>query len=529
MAGDAVLFLTLQLETSVVVEPVQRFIDDTLGKKTQFDTGRAMKQMLLICAIACVTMSTACTSLATPPTEHSQPWQDAGPLRPIFVEEDGLTDPAVRGVWQSRGYGRLLQIDETGVSQFEIGNTCYKPRTNGESLSAMDSVGYNFYRLLPGQGATGQSAIFQILRGDTNVVFDRINDLPDRCTEDPSRTPLTVADAFLDAFERHYAFFDRRPPAHAEREKRVRQAIRPDMSEDELWQAFASYMDGLSDSHTKLIGNVGEERRRVQDGQGTTLPRMRAAEGGETTWLIGLIDATMQRLGETGHHTGKDRIVWGLIDGRVGYLQVFQMGGFTDRQDFGSEAWATAEMAEFNRIMDEAFAAFADADVEGVILDLSNNRGGWDKIAKAIPGRFTNEAYIGFTTVTRGSGLAPFPHMIEPAAGPRFTGPVTLLTSDVTVSGGELATLALRQNPSVTHAGTTTRGSFSTPLAKRLPNGWLLELSNEVFAAPDGTVYEETGIEPEIRLDVYPASTPVEGHWRAVQALADMTLADENR
>ena len=355
---------------------------------------------------------------------------------------------------------------------------------------------------------------------------DRLEAMPEGCTESPATTPQAVADAFLDAFERHYAFFDRRPPGHAGRAARVRAAIRPDMSEAELWDALAGYMQGLSDSHTKLIGNVGGERRRVQDGQGETLPRMRAAEGGESAWLIGLIGTTMQKLGDTGHHTGNDRIVWGVIDGRVGYLQVFQMGGFTDREDFGSEAWAAAEMAEFDRIMDEAFAAFADAGVKGVILDLSNNRGGWDKIAKAIPARFTDEAYVGFTTVTRGSGLAPFPHMIAPASGPRFAGPVYLLTSDVTVSGGELATLALRQNPRVIHAGATTRGAFSTPLAKRLPNGWLLELSNEVFAAPDGSVYEESGIAPQVPLAVYPAASPVEGHWRAVESLAAMIGGD---
>jgi carboxyl-terminal processing protease len=209
-----------------------------------------------------------------------------------------------------------------------------------------------------------------------------------------------------------------------------------------------------------------------------------------------------------------------VIDGRVGYLQIFQMGGFTTRNDFGSDAWAKAEMGEFNRIMDEAFAVFEGLDA--VVLDLSNNRGGWDRVAKALPGRFSEEAYTGFTTQTRGSGLAPFPHEIAPADGSRFTGPVYLLTSDVTVSGGELATLALRQNPRVTQVGRKTRGAFSTPLSKRLPNGWLLELSNEVFAAPDGTVFEETGIAPEIEMDVYPADDPVRGHWRAVEELVRM-------
>jgi carboxyl-terminal processing protease len=476
-------------------------------------------------ALAPLALLAACAASAplapTPTANALRPWETAGPLEPILAA-DGVTNPAIRGVWRSRGYGRLLRIDEAGVTQFEIGAACYRPTSSGEALSAMDSVGYRFFRELPG----GDSAIFQLLRGDTNVVFDRLEAMPAGCTESPVTTPLAVANAFLDAFERHYAFFDRRPPGHTARAERVRASIRSDMSEAELWSVLAGYMEGLSDSHTKLIGNVAGERRRVQDGQGTTLPRMRAAEGGESAWLVSLLDTTIAHLGDSAHHTGNERIIWGVIDDRIGYLQVFQMGGFTSREDFGSEAWAEAEMAEFNRIMDQAFTVFADAGVEGVILDLSNNRGGWDKIAKAIPGRFTDEEYVGFTTVTRGSGLAPFPHMIEPAPGPRFTGPVYLLTSDVTVSGGELSSLALRHNPRVTHAGKTTRGAFSTPLAKRLPNGWLLELSNETFAAPSGTVYEESGIAPQIEVEVYPASAPVGGHWQAIQKLAGMIVSD---
>ncbi|MBS7670268.1 S41 family peptidase [Croceicoccus gelatinilyticus] len=428
----------------------------------------------------------------------------------------GQTDPAVRGVWQSRGYGRLLRIGETGVDQFEIGDACYLPPRDTAGQTEMDSVSYRFFRMLP----DGERAIMQLLRGDTNVVFDRLPAMPEICIEEAPTDPEFVAETFLDMFERHYAFFDRRPPDHETRAQRLRAAITPGMDDAALWDALASYMDGLSDSHTKLIGEVNGERRRVQDGLGETLPRMRASDGGETRWLIGLLGQTLESLGDSAHHTGRDRIVWGVIDGKVGYLQIFQMGGFTDRDDFGSDAWAEAELAEFDRIMDEAFDAFDGMDA--VIVDLSNNRGGWDQIAKALPGRFTDEPYVGFTTQAQGSQLAPFPHVIEPADGPRFTGPVYALTSDVTVSGGELAMLALRQNPRVTQAGQTTRGAYSTPLAKRLPNGWLVELSNEVFAAPDGTVYEEFGLEPDIDLQPYPPSEPVAGHWKAVSALAEL-------
>ncbi len=470
-----------------------------------------IRPFLVLTACALASARTAAESEVSSGT----PWLNAGPLTALYTD-DGATAAEYRGVWRSRGYGWVLEIDEQGVTRYQEGEVCYPTPEATRQMSAMASVSYRYARALP-----GDAAIFQLLDGDTNVVFDRLDALPAACSEPVDTSPSAAAAAFLDHFERHYAFFDRRLPDRQARAEQLLRTVHDEMDEAELWNALTAYMDGLSDSHTKLIGAVDGEPRRQQDGQGETLPGIRAGMG-EQRWLIGLIDQTLGELGETGVHTLNDRLVWGVIEPepgrRIGYLQLFVMGGFTDRTDFASEAWADAEMAALDAALDEALAAFDSADA--VIVDLSNNRGGWDRVAKALPGRFTDQGFPGFTTVSRASGLAPFPHVIAPADGPRFTGPVRLLTSDVTVSGGELAALAFRQLPNVTHYGGTTRGSFSTPLAKPLPNGWLLELSNEVFAAPNGEVFEELGIAPDVALEVYPADDPVGGHWRAVLALA---------
>lgn len=447
--------------------------------------------------------------------EESLPvWESAGPLENIF-NPDGMAQNEIQGVWRSRGYGWVLEISENSMTRYQEGDVCYATPDETRSMSAMASVDYRYFREIPGE----EAAIFQLMEGDTNVVFDRLEGLPDACLEETQTTPTAVADAFLDHFERHYAFFDRRHRDHEAKAELLRSTVTDEMSESELWDALAAFMEGLSDSHTKLIGLVDGEPRRVQDGQGVTLSSIRSGMG-ETPWLIGLLEQTNAQLGDTAHHVLQDRVLWGVIDGRIGYIQIFVMGGFTDRQDFASPEWADAEMNALNTVLDEALTAFDGLD--GVIVDLSNNRGGWDRIAKTLPGRFTDQAFTGFTTQTRGSGLPPFPHVIEPAQGPRFTGPVYLMTSNVTVSGGELATLAFRQLDNVTQVGTITRGAFSTPLAKPLPNGWLLELSNEVFAATDGTVYEETGIVPDIELAIFPEDDPIEGHWQAIEAIIDL-------
>lgn len=451
---------------------------------------------------------------STDDTLDAPVWEQASDLQTLFAA-DGQTDPIIRGAWRSRGYGWVLNIDETGITRYQEGDICYPTPEATRDMSAMASVSYRYFRTIPGE----EAAIFQLLDGDTNVVFDRLNQLPEACLEATDTSPSAVADAFLDHFEHHYAFFDRRHPDFETRADALRATVTNEMSETELWDALAEVMTGLSDSHTKLIGLVEGEPRRVQDGLGQTLPMIENTIG-ETPWIIGLFGQAIDELGDTARHVGRDRILWGIIDDRIGYIQIFVMGGFTDRSDFATAEWAEAEMAALNGILDEAFTAFEGLD--GVIVDLSNNRGGWDRVAKTLPGRFTDEAFTGFTTQTHGSGLPPFPHIIEPADGPRFNGPVYLMTSDVTVSGGELATLAFSQLDSVTLFGTTTRGAFSTPLAKPLPNGWLLELSNEVFAAPDGTVYEESGIAPDIEKEVFPDDNPVGGHWSAVEVLVDL-------
>lgn len=484
---------------------------------------RACKQVspIILVALIAIAAPPALAMAAPIPASETAPWEVAGPLQPV-LRADGSTDPSVRGAWRSRGYGWVLDLGQSGVTRYQEGDSCYAAPAGAGPLSDMASATYRYVRLLPG----GQSAIFQLLDGDTNVVFDRLPALPADCTDSPDTSPPAVAAAFLDHFERHYAFFDRRPPGFAVRAERLKAAVTPGMDEEALWQAFGLFMDGLSDSHTKLIRRTERGTQRIQDGQGTTLPRIRETLG-EPQWLTGLIEAARRNLGDSAREAGGGRILWGTIDGRVGYLQLFVMGGFTDHDDFASSAWAEAEMAALNAALDEAFASFQGLDA--VIVDLSNNRGGWDRVAKALPGRFTEQAYVGFTTKSRGSGLPLFPHIIEPAQGPRFTGPVYLMTSDVTVSGGELATLAFRGLDQVVQVGSTTRGAFSTPLAKPLPNGWLLELSNEVFAAPEGTVFEETGLAPAIELEIYPADDPVGGHWKAVRAIADRVIAGSGK
>jgi C-terminal processing protease CtpA/Prc len=63
--------------------------------------------------------------------------------------------------------------------------------------------------------------------------------------------------------------------------------------------------------------------------------------------------------------------------------------------------------------------------------------------------------------------------------------------------------MAMKACPKLTTLGETTLGILSDNLYKRLPNGWEISLSNEVYEAPNGRVYEAIGIAPDVEALVF--------------------------
>ncbi len=113
----------------------------------------------------------------------------------------------------------------------------------------------------------------------------------------------------------------------------------------------------------------------------------------------------------------------------------------------------------------------------------------------------------------------PQPVFIEPRSSLSFAGPVYVLTSDVTVSAAEVLTLSLRALPNVTHVGSKTHGALSDVLEKKLPNGWRVTLSNEVYLDHEGVSWEGRGIPPEHEWQVFDLTNPFSGHLRSVERI----------
>lgn len=449
----------------------------------------------------------ACTLVAlggcAAPTAGGRPESVA----PVLLVRGGVPDRAAHGVWRSRGYGLVLSVSPEGLRlHHETQAGCY-PDPGGEG-SLLESLVY----FVP--GTSPEERVFLSHPGETHYRFQRLSALPEACARQEAWTPPRLFDVFAATFSEHYAFFPERGVDWGARVAALRPRVTPATDARALFGVFTELLAGLEDAHTGLTGEAEGEALELTGGEGTTLPRV-TAQGGQRAWLAAYREGILETvLKGAGHHVANNRIFHGRI-GDLGYLNVVTMGGFAEGEPSLDE-----ELRVLNAALDDALTTFQGA--RAVIVDVSNNRGGHDLLGRAIAARFTDSRRLAYTKRPRNVDVPTQPFHVEPSTGPRFTGSVYLLTSDVTVSAAEVFTLCMRALPNVTHVGTATRGALSDVLAKPLPNGWRMELSNEVYLDAKGALFEVRGIPPQHPLTVFPEDDLQGGHARAVLSLVEL-------
>ncbi|MEM9234508.1 MAG: S41 family peptidase, partial [Pseudomonadota bacterium] len=308
--------------------------------------------------------------------------------------------------------------------------------------------------------------------------------------------------------------------------KEASEAVSQDMGDQALFDLLSSMLSDIKDAHVRLTGEVDGEPRRFFAFNGQT--REATFEIGERDglgrgeasdrfngayWNDGVRDTL---LNEEGMVAGAGRIRFGMVEDGIGYIAIVSEGGYTDEDE-------DDEFAALDAAMDRAIGHFEENNAEAVIVDLSVNFGGYDSISRAIASRFAEQRTFAYTKRAEDAPASPaVPLYINPSEHERFTGPVYLLTSDITVSAGEILTMSMRALPNVTHVGQKTRGALSDVLEKNLPNGWVLTLSNEVYTDSEGLLWEGRGIPPEIEIPVFDLDNPPAGHVDAVRAVVKL-------
>lgn len=392
----------------------------------------------------------------------------------------------IGGVWRSRGYGWIWSAEGGEIAMFdESGGLCLPSDDAGPNPDDRDT------RIRTGDG--GRTLSVSVGDDQYRYRFDRIDALPEACRAAPPSDPPAVFDAAVETLTSHYAFFQARKIDWQKAVQAERASVTRKTSDKELFQSLSRLLSHFPDSHVSLDASIGDSdldfdptdavAYRMRGPGAPEGPGAAKAEPG-AYWApkaaAELIDGR-ERSGADGE------IAYGLIDD-VGYLKIATMSGYSD--------------SAADRVMAKAMALFEGA--RAVIVDVSMNEGGYDQTALRLAGRFAAERAVGYSKYA-GDGPAgdpPQPIYVEPSEGPRYLGPVFLVTSRKTVSAAEVFVLAMRALPNVVQIGEATDGSLSDILSKPLPNGWSLRLSNEVYLDAGGKLWEGAGIPPQMEVGI---------------------------
>lgn len=434
----------------------------------------------------------------------------------------------VAGIWQSNGYGYVLDATEEYLRLFHhTSEFCIEDEETAALLSyylTPDNLDYD---------SEGRTIYFSATLEDYAIELQSIAKRPQTCGLELASDPLTVLDSFSSYMDTHYAFFDLYGVDWDISVNKARRKLSTKSTDAELFEVLSDLIRPLKDGHLELNATVKGKEARFEPGQssvGDAIDSIAAREGKSKEDLTNKMmmqywsGIRKDILGGDGEMAANDMIQYGLISGDIGYIAIAVEAGYAEK----GEGFEAEDLAVLQKTLDAAIALYSEGAVKAVIIDLSVNFGGYDFISRAIAERFAVQTSLAYTKIAADSTTqTPHPTSIMPFSGARYTGPVVLVTSNVTVSAGEMLTLALRTQPNVTHVGEATRGAHSDVLEKRLPNGWRLELSNEVYRDHMDEFWEGRGIPPHLPLQIFNPKNPFEGHVEAIGSIIEMIDRDD--
>lgn len=431
---------------------------------------------------------------------------------------------ALDGIWRLRGYGKMLHISRGNYTNYDLTAISCLPVSKGTVKDLMK----RFDRFAIHH--TGQLSLYS-KGGNRRYTYDRLNSLPEHCQNQcssKSNAPEFNFEVFYHSFKENYPFFELHNLDWDGIYKTYRPRVTAKTSADELFDIFSEIIKSFNDPHVFLLAGDRWVGSTKPDTLALHNQQEFAAEKPENRFFKSLekLRAVIQRdcLATDFHVGGNGFIVWGKIKPHIGYLNFFVMGDYA-----GFEASRTESEAVLQTILDQVMEYFRS--VQAVVVDVRFNTGGHDRISMMIANRFADRKRLAFKTkAVFGQGFTEEQeYYVRPEGDFQFTGPTFLLTSERTVSAGESLVLYMMACPHVTRIGGTTAGAFSNALSMHLPNGWRIEMSNEVLQAADGHVYEGIGIPPQVEAPVFVPGNIYPGLKLAVDqavSLAEKAIAE---
>lgn len=384
-----------------------------------------------------------------------------GPAAPAATAHQPDTD----GIWRTDGYGTVLSIRNGTFQEYQ---------TTAVSCLKGDSA----QRTGPGTYTTPDGTVLTVrtrgsrdrasLRVDGSVGdrdLRRIPELPDAWRPAPEG-PLAAFDVFWQSFEENYPFFSAKGiDWHALRDQ-YRPRVHAKTTRDQLHAVFSQMVKPLYDAHVAVEDG---DRVFAQVRPGTVLPMQ------ELDTKVKKFIVTHDLKGARNlQDFANGRITYADLPGGQGYLRISGFGGYA-----GDGAPYAAQLAELDRAMDTVLDQERTQRLKGLVIDVRINGGGSDALGIHIAGHLTDTPYRAYSRRARNHPVDPTRHTrpqpvyVTPAQGPRYTGPVAVLTGGSTVSAGRPSPRPSWTGPAGrSGSGSPPRASSRTSCGASSPTAW---------------------------------------------------------
>ena len=140
-----------------------------------------------------------------------------------------------------------------------------------------------------------------------------------------------------------------------------------------------------------------------------------------------------------------------------------------------------------------------EAGAERFILDLRNNTGGLVEETVEAAGLFLEP---GSVVYVRKEASGEREEITVPSDAEPVRAPLAVLVNEGTASGAEIVAGALRDNDRAVVVGETTFGTGTTLREFPLDDGSAILLGVAEWSTPDGDFIRETGIEPDVKVEL---------------------------
>jgi hypothetical protein len=409
-----------------------------------------------------------------------------------------------QGNWQSVGYGRTAVIDSEG--DFVLSDV-----TKYSCLSLTEGNLSDF-----GDNLRITKDTISIRDGINRYLYTRINELPAICSEDLTKNtqdPELNFEVLWNTFNDHYAYFELRKINWDSMYRVYRPRVTSNTSEVELYKIMNEMISAMNDGHVGLEApdEIMTEVYTETKTEGSSETPVQKYGNHEVAKHIA--DAYIPE-GSSRH---KELLRWGVLENNIGYVQLNQMMGLAEYNLSDSLSGRDYWMAYFEQsdtseddtsdevdgIRNSMKSVMNDlAETNAIIIDVRFNGGGKDEVGMEVLRHFNNQKKTVFTKKARyGDGFTPRIEIMQDGTPNFYNNPVYLLISGESASATEIMVLCSLSMDNITRVGSNTEGIFSDVLDKELPNGWEIDLSNELYEDMNGTNYEGIGIAPDIEMN----------------------------